>query len=242
MQWSCEGRKALVTGASRGIGKAIALAYTAAGMEVAVTARDRSSLDETVRAIEEQGGRARALAWDMSAIADIEPRLIEVRDLLGGLDVLVNNAGVFRHNDDAATPEENWDFVMTINLKAVYFMCQAAGRLMQEQKSGVIVNIASDAGMRAAAHVYGISKWGVIGLTKGFAQKLGPEIRVNAIAPGPVATAMMGWAPGQSMDAPQLPLGRYALPEEIADMALYLASDLSRATFGQILVANTSNT
>jgi 3-oxoacyl-[acyl-carrier protein] reductase len=97
--------------------------------------------------------------------------------------------------------------------------------------------------MRAARGPYGISKWGVIGLTKGWAAALAADgVRVNAVAPGPVATEMMGWTPGQSMEAPNLPLGRYALPEEVADVALFLASDEARAVIGQTIVVNTSNT
>jgi 3-oxoacyl-[acyl-carrier protein] reductase len=132
---------------------------------------------------------------------------------------------------------------MDVNLKGLYFLCQEAAEVMKGQQSGIIVNLASDAGKRAAPSPYGISKWGVIGLTKGLAMQLAPfGVRVNAIAPGPVATRMMNWHPGESMDAPELPLGRYALPEEIAGVALFLASDDSRAVIGQTIVVNSANT
>ncbi len=240
-----KGAKALVTGGSRGIGRAIALAYAQEGADVVVTSRSKTSLAETVAEIEKSGATAHAMEWDMADIGSIEGRLDEARELLGGLDIVVNNAGVSRlpPGSPDESPEAQWDYVMTINLKAVYFICQAAGRIMKEQGSGIIVNLASDAGMRAAPVPYGISKWGVIGLTKGFAQQLVKHgVRVNAIAPGPVATAMMGWEPGKSIDRPNLPLGRFSLPEEVADVAVFLASERARAIVGQTLVVNTANT
>jgi NAD(P)-dependent dehydrogenase (short-subunit alcohol dehydrogenase family) len=110
---------------------------------------------------------------------------------------------------------------------------------MKEQKSGTIINVASDAGIRGAPSAYGISKWGVVGFTEGLARQMAPEgIRVNAIAPGPVATEMMNWHPGESIEAPKLPLGRYALPEEVAAVAVFLASDDARAVFGHTIVIN----
>jgi 3-oxoacyl-[acyl-carrier protein] reductase len=240
-----KGRKALITGASRGIGLAIARAFAAEGADLALTARRAEALDEVVRETTALGRRAVPMAWDVADVASASARLEEARAALGGLDILVNNAGVLRlpagHPDPS--PEAEWDYVMSVNLKAVYFLCRAAGEMMKAQKGGIILNVASDAGMRAAAGPYGISKWGVIGLTKGFAQKLiANGVRVNAIAPGPVATDMMNWQPGKSMTAPNLPLGRYALPEEIADVAVFLASDAARALSGQAIVVNTSNT
>jgi 3-oxoacyl-[acyl-carrier protein] reductase len=132
---------------------------------------------------------------------------------------------------------------MDINLKGLYFICQGAAQRMQEQGSGAIINIASDAGLRGAANVYGISKWGVIGFTKGLAKQLRQHgVRVNAIAPGPVATGMIGWEPGKSMEAASLPLKRYSLPEEVAGVAVFLASEDSNAVVGEAVVVNSSNT
>jgi NAD(P)-dependent dehydrogenase (short-subunit alcohol dehydrogenase family) len=237
--------KALITGGSRGIGRAIAVAYAKAGAQLVVTARNQASLAETVEEVTKAGGTAHAMEWDVSDIASIGPKLEQARSLLGGIDILVNNAGVLRL--PAESPDQSaealWDYVMTINLKSVYFICQKAGEMMKERNRGVIINLASDAGMRAAPSPYGISKWGVIGLTKGFAKQLrGEGVRVNAIAPGPVATSMMKWEPGKSMDAPQLPLGRFSLPEEVADVAVFLASEESRAIIGQTVVVNSANT
>ncbi|MBM4050583.1 MAG: SDR family oxidoreductase [Planctomycetes bacterium] len=238
------GKKALVTGASRGIGKAIALAFAAEGADLAISARTLDALKETADGIAAKGRRAYPMAWDVSDIAQTDARLAEAKQNLGGLDIVVNNAGVLRLPKDSSSsaPDALWDYTMDINLKALYFLCQSAARLMKEQKSGIIINIASDAGLRGAPHPYGISKWGVIGLTRGLGKDLAPHgVRVNAIAPGPVATEMMNWQPGKPMTAPNLPLGRYALPEEIAGVALFLASEDSRAVFGQAIVVNSGN-
>jgi NAD(P)-dependent dehydrogenase (short-subunit alcohol dehydrogenase family) len=234
----------LVTGASRGIGRAIALAFAEEGADVAVTARKVESLKDVVAAIAAKGRRACPIAWEVSDVSLVDERLAEAKRLLGGLDILVNNAGVVRLPKDhpAPSPIAEWDYIMDINLKALFFICQGAARLMKEQKSGIIINLASDAGKRGAPNAYGVSKWGVVGLTRGLAKQLAPHgIRVNAIGPGPVATEMINWFPGKSMDAPSLPLGRYALPEEIAGVALFLATDDSRAVFGETIVANSSN-
>jgi NAD(P)-dependent dehydrogenase (short-subunit alcohol dehydrogenase family) len=239
-----ENKKALVTGASKGIGKAIALAYADEGADVAITARRAESLNETVSEIESRGRRACSLAWDLRDVSQVDNRLAEVKEGLGGLDIVVNNAGVIRGNEDNPLPDQEslWDYIMDINLKAVYFVCRGAAKLMKEQESGIIINLASDSGMRAAASPYGISKWGVIGLTRGLAKELAPQgIRVNAIAPGPVATEMMNWHPGESMESPSLPLGRYSLPEEVAGVAVFLASDDSAAVVGDSVLLNSSN-
>jgi NAD(P)-dependent dehydrogenase (short-subunit alcohol dehydrogenase family) len=240
-----ESKKALVTGASRGIGKAIALAFAEQGADIAITARSLASLAETADAIRATGQHAYPIAWDVSDVSAVEGRLAEATRLLGGLDILVNNAGVIRGDADNPLPtlEALWDYTMDVNLKGLFFLCQEAAKLMREQQSGIMINLASDAGMRAAPNPYGISKWGVIGLTKGLARQLAPYgVRVNAIAPGPVATQMMNWQPGDSMDAPDLPLGRYALPEEVARVALFLASGDSAAVIGQTIVVNSANT
>lgn len=238
------GLKAVVTGGSRGIGKAIAIRFAEEGADVAITARNIESLKETAEAIKSKGGKATLLAWDVSDVTQADERLAEAKEALGGFDILVNNAGVVGLPKDAddKSPEAEWDLVIDINLKGLYFLSQSAASLMKPQKSGVIINIASDAGFRGAPNPYGVSKWGVVGFTNGFARQVAEDgIRVNGIAPGPVATEMMGWYPGDSMDAPGHPLGRYSLPEEIADVAVFLASNNSRAIFGHSIIVNTAN-
>ena len=239
-----EGRRALVTGASRGIGRAIALAFADEGADLVLSARSREALQDVVAQVTARGRRAHALAWDVSDAAICGERLDEAWAALGGLDVLVNNAGVVRLPADhpAPTPEVAYDYVMDTNLKALYLICEAAAGRLEAQGKGAIVNIASDAGLRNAPHPYGISKWGVIGYTQGLAKRLAPAgVRVNAIAPGPVATEMMNWHPGEPMEAPGCPLGRFALPEEIAPIAVFLASDDARAVFGATILANSGN-
>jgi NAD(P)-dependent dehydrogenase (short-subunit alcohol dehydrogenase family) len=180
----------------------------------------------------------------VSDVPRIEPCLADVCTALGGLDIAVNNAGVVRLPKDHPnpTPEAAWDYIIDINLKALFFMCEAQAKRMKEQKRGVIVNLASDAGFRAAPNAYGISKWGVVGYTQGLAKQMAPNgVRVNAVAPGPVATDMMGCADGRTKDWPAGPLGRYALPEEIASVVVFLASTESRAVFGQSIVVNSAN-
>lgn len=239
-----QGKKALITGASRGIGKAIALTYANEGADVAITARHVDALTPVADEISTMGRKVYPISWDVSDISQMDDRLAEVQENLGGLDILVNNAGVVRLPGEHPDPafEAQWDYIMDINLKGLFFLCQGAAKLMKEQSSGVIINIASDAGTRGAPHPYGISKWGVVGFTKGLAKELAPHgVRANTIAPGPVATEMMNWHQGDSMECPTLPLGRYALPEEIADVALFLASEESRAVFGQTIVVNSGN-
>jgi len=237
-------KKALVTGASRGIGRVIALAYAAEGADVAITARNEKDLSEVADEIAATGRKAYPLAWDVSVVSQAGDQLAKVKENLGGLDIVVNNAGVLKLPKDHPdpTPEAEWDYVLGINLKGLYFICKAAAELMQEQGSGAIINIASDAGLRNAPHPYGISKWGVVGFTQGLAKQMAPHgVRVNAIAPGPVATEMIGWEPGKPMDSPGLPLKRYSLPEEIAGVALFLASDDSNAVVGEAIVVNSAN-
>ncbi|MGD2174195.1 MAG: SDR family oxidoreductase [Candidatus Brocadiaceae bacterium] len=236
-----DGKKALVTGASLGIGRAIALAFAQEGADVAVTARHGHALQAVAEEVRSRGGRAHVMEWDVSDVSRAERRVAEAREALGGLDAVVNNAGVLRRDGSRfpdLTPEE-WDYVMGVNLRGLYFVCQAADKLMQEAGGGVIINVASDAGLRGEVHPYGLSKWGVVGLTKGLGKACaGHGVRVNAVAPGPVATRMMGWEAGDPLERKGLPLGRLTRPEEVADVAVFLASDEANALHGEIVVVN----
>lgn len=239
-----EGKKALITGASRGLGRAIAVTFAGEGADLALHARTVEALKGTAEDVEATGRKAHCIAWDIADASQVDKRLAEARDALGGLDILVNNAGVLKlpPDDSGTTLESNYDYVMGINLKALYLLSEAAVKMMQEQRSGVIVNVASDAGMRGAPVPYGISKWGVIGYTRGLAQRVAKDgIRVNGIGPGPIATTMVGCEDGKPKDWPSGPLGRFAMLEEVADVALFLASDDSRAIFGHTIPINTAN-
>ncbi len=238
------GKRAVVTGASKGIGRAIALTFADEGADVAVCARTAEALIEVVAAIRAKGRRAVPLVWDVADVAQADTCLAEAKRQLGGLDILVNNAGVIRGSEahPVSSPEALWDYTMDVNLKGLYFACQSAAKIMQEQKHGVIVNLASDAGFRGAPNAYCISKWGVVGFTRGLAKQLAPHgVRVCGIAPGPVATEMMGWQPGKSMESPGLPLRRYTLPEEVARVAVFLASDDAAPIYGESIILNSSN-
>lgn len=236
-----DGKKALVTGASVGIGRAIALAYAEEGADLVITARNRERLQPVAEQIRARGREAHVMGWDVSLVAQARARIQEASDALGGLDIVVNNAGVLRRDGSGfpdLTPDE-WDYVMDVNLKGLFFICQAADKAMREEGGGVIINIASDAGLRGEIHPYGISKWGVVGLTRGLGKRCaGHGVRVNAIAPGPVATRMMGWQQGDPLEREGLPLGRLARPQEVADAAVFLASEQSAAIFGQVVVLN----
>ncbi len=239
-----DGRKVLITGASRGIGRAIANLFAREGAQMVLTARGETSLQDVSEDLADTGRKVVVLAWDLTDFPAIPSQLSRARDALGGLDILINNAGVVRLPEDHPdpSPENAWDYIMDANLKGLYFLSEAAGEMMKDSGGGVIVNLASDAGLRAAPNAYCISKWGVVGYTQGLAKHLAKDkVRVNAVAPGPVATRMMGCSDGEPKDAPNLPLGRFSLPEEVADVAMFLASDASRALFGETIVVNSGN-
>ncbi|MFO8078756.1 MAG: SDR family oxidoreductase [Armatimonadota bacterium] len=234
-------RRALVTGASRGIGRAIAIAFAEEGADVAITARTQEALSETRAEVEDLGRVCHAMAWDVSDVPTARQRLKEARDALGGLDVVVNNAGV-HHLDGAAGTEDDWDHVIDTNLKAVWFITEEAARLMLRE-GGAVINIGSDYGFRGGNSIYGVSKWGVRGLTRGLGQKwAGKGVRINGIGPGPVATSMSNWQEGDSLERKSLPLGRLTLPEEVAKVAVFLASDDASAVIGEMIVMNSANT
>jgi NAD(P)-dependent dehydrogenase (short-subunit alcohol dehydrogenase family) len=239
-----EGKKALVTGAARGIGRAIALAFAKEGADVAITARDMELLRPLAVEIKALGRKAHCMVWDVTDTHSIEARLTEARDALGGLDILVNNAGVvgLPKNHPDQTPEAAYDYVMDINLKALYLVCQAVVPMLKAQKGGVIINLGSDAGHRGAPNPYCISKWGVAGFTKGLSQSVAKDgIRVNAVSPGPVATRMMCCPDGKPAECASLPQGRYSYPEEVASVVVFLASDDAKAVHAQSIVLNTAN-
>lgn len=235
-----EKRKILITGAARGLGRAIALACAREGADLVVCDLTLDSLAETVRLVGECGSSVHAMTWDVRDVSVISAKLDEASQALGGLDTVVNNAGVLFLPD--SDPVDEWDFVIGVNLKAVFFICKAAIARFQKQGGGNIINLASDAGLRPAPDCYSISKTGVVGLTRGLGKRHAKEgIRINAIAPGPVTTHMMGCTDGTPKEAPNLPLGRFSLPEEVAAVAVMLASSLAAQLNGQIIVVNSGS-
>ena len=242
MSGRLEGVRALITGASRGIGRAISEAFAREGADLVITARRTEDLAQTADAVRALGRRVECLAWDVRDVDQAGARLDEATSLLGGLEVLVNNAGVVRLPQGTQDPtgELAWDLIMDVNLKALYFLCEAAAQRMEGAGGGAIINLASDAGLRPAPGAYAISKWGVVGYTQGLARKVAHDgVRVNAIAPGPTATGMMGCEDGKPREF-NGPLKRFSLPEEIADVAVFLASRDARAVFGQTIVVNSA--
>ena len=238
---SLQGRTALVTGAATGIGRACALRLAQAGAFVWVNHLGQAgAADAVVREIAAAGGRAQAIEADVSAAAAVQ----RMAGAVGAVDVLVNNAGVIQEKPFLETTEADWDRMLAVDLKAVFLVCRAFVPGMLSKGQGAIVNIASDLGIlgRERYAPYCAAKAGVIGLTKSLAREFAPQqIRANAVAPGPVATAMVSL---EHMSAEwvekelAIPQHRLGAPEEIADSVLFLASDLSRFYTGQVLGPN----
>jgi 3-oxoacyl-[acyl-carrier protein] reductase len=228
----------IVTGATRGIGHAIAAAFLAAGARVAVGGRTPESVE---RACEElgAGGPVIPLVADLADPAQVERGFAEALERLGGVDVLVNNAGLARDGLLLRLKPEDWDAVLAVNLTAAFHTTRAVLRTMVRRRSGSIVNLSSLAGVvgNPGQSNYTAAKAGLIGFSKAIAKELGPRnIRVNVIAPGFIATEMTQHlgevARAEYVNA--IPLGRFGTPQEVADMALFLASDLARYVTGQV--------
>lgn len=239
-----DGRNALITGAATGIGRATALHLARAGARVVVNhLNQHRAAADLVQHIEEAGGKALAIEADVSDPVQVQ-RLVNAALLaVGQIDVLVNNAGILQEKPFLDTSDADWQRMMAVDLGSVFLMCRAVLPGMVAQGSGVIVNIASDLGItgRAGFAPYCTAKAGVIGLTKSLAQEFAPAIRVNAVAPGPVATAMVSleqMSPEWIQKELDIPQRRLADPGEIADTVLFLASDLSRFYCGQVLGPN----
>ncbi|MDT7844488.1 SDR family NAD(P)-dependent oxidoreductase [Streptomyces justiciae] len=242
-------RTALVTGAGSGIGRAIASALAAEGAQVVVAGRRREPLEETVRLIEEAGGKALAVTADVTDAADVQALVAAAVDRFGSLDVAVNNAGVFRGGQPLAElPEADWHEQLGANVTGVFLALQAEVRQMRTQPSGgAIVNIASIFGVHArhpGATAYAATKAAVSVLTRGAAlDHIRDGVRINAVSPGAVETPM-SLRPGETETerteraADTLPLGRISTTEEIAAAVLYLASDDASSVVGTDLVVD----
>ena len=227
------GKVALITGGTGGIGFAIAKAFVEAGCKVIICGTNENKLRTKVDKIK-QGAQGLVLnVLDVDSLpAKIEQAIAMFPE--NRIDILVNSAGVTAHSSFLNMTEKEYESIMDINAKGTFFMSQAVGRYMIEKSiKGHILNITSSSALRPAWTAYEMSKWAVKGFTLGLADALLPYgIIVNAIAPGPVTTPMLGKWEGDSISNPEQPLGRYAVPSEIASMATFLASDMGNLVVG----------
>lgn len=236
-----EGKTALITGAARGIGKAIALKYASEGANVAFT---DLAIDDIAKATESEiaafGVKVKGYASNAANFADTEKVVAEVLNDFGRIDVLVNNAGITRDGLMMRMTEQQWDMVINVNLKSAFNFIHAITPIMMRQKSGSIINMSSVVGVsgNAGQANYSASKAGMIGLAKSIAKELGSRgIRANCIAPGFIITDMTGQLSEEVRNewAKQIPLKRGGTPEDVANVALFLASELSSYVSGQVI-------
>jgi len=242
INFSLEGKVALVTGAGRGIGRAIAEGLASQGAKVACAARTVSELEEVAGAIEAKGGEALAVELDMGEMASLEAALDTVTSQFGRLDILVNNAGTNARQNIEEVTEENYDRIMNVNLKGLYFLSQKATAWMKKVGGGKIINIGSLTTGYALAKVsvYTATKGAVGQLTKAQAVEFGKDnIHVNAICPGFVVTALTEkmWADPtmRKWGESRIPLGRLAGPEDMVGTATFLASPAADYVSGQCI-------
>ena len=234
-------KTALVTGASRGIGRAAALELAKAGAKVAVNfAGNRAAAEEVVSLIEAAGGQAMLVQADVGNATDVEAMVKTIVERFGKIDILVNNAGITRDNLIMRMKEEDWDAVIHTNLKGIFNCTKAVSKLMMKQRYGRIINMASVVGVmgNAGQANYAAAKAGVIGFTKSMAKELASRnITVNAVAPGYISTDMTASLPEQAkLDLQsQIPLQRLGTPEDVASAVLFLVSPGADYITGQTL-------
>jgi len=239
-----EGKAALVTGAGRGIGQAIADRLAAEGAAVVVSDVDLAHAEQAVRELTAQGRQALAVRADVSDLRQVQQMFRKVAERLGRLDILVNNAGIIRRGSLDDHPDTDWELVLAVNLKGTYYCSREAARVMKERGYGRIVNISSVAGKVGditSAPSYGPSKGAVNALTKSLARELAPYgITVNAVAPHAIETEMSAeWSEEKRRSVlAQIPVGRLGKPEEVAAAVVFLASDEAGFITGEILDLN----
>lgn len=236
-----DGKVALITGAARGIGKAIALKYASEGANVAFTDLVIDEIaEQTVSEIKALGVDAKAYASNAANFDEAHAVIEEVLKDFGKIDILVNNAGITRDTLMLRMTEAQWDAVLTVNLKSAFNFMHAIAPVMMKQRSGSIISMSSVVGIggNAGQANYAASKAGLIGLTKSMAKEIGPRgVRVNAIAPGFIITEMTAKLSEEVRAewAKSIPLRRGGTPEDVANVATFLASDLSSYVTGQVI-------
>jgi NAD(P)-dependent dehydrogenase (short-subunit alcohol dehydrogenase family) len=248
--FSLEGKTALVTGASRGIGEAIALAYAEAGADVALAARSSADIEALAGKIEALGRKAVAITTDVTESDQVEACVQKAVTGLGKLDLLVNNAGGTRFMAPLVeTREDGWHKAITLNLDSVFYFCQHAGRHMLPRGSGSVINVSSVAGLRGSPGLsyYSASKHGVIGLTKSLAREWGSAgVRINALCPGWVKTdlneALRVDPESEQALVQDVALGRWGVVADVVGAAVWLASDASAYVTGSTIVVDGGQT
>ena len=237
------GKKILVVGASRGIGEAIAYAYAKEGADLTLVGRNLETLQPVAEKCRAMGVCAYTIEWDVADVKQADAVMAKAAELMGDLHVVLHNAGVIDREKFLSVREEEWDRIFAVNVKGAYFCCQAAANFYLSAHEnadfkGKIIVISSECGHQPHISPYGISKWSVHGLCNGLAKALFKHgVVLQNIAPGPVTTEMMLWEPGKS-DAWGSAFGRMAYPEEIADLAVFLATDKSNRIAGMPIYIN----
>lgn len=234
-------RKALVTGASRGIGYAIAKKLVQNGDAVVITGRKKETLE---RAAAELGKNVFPMVWDASEFDKAEEKIREAAEMLGGLEIVINNAGIFARRSEwdkrslLQTTAKEWQEVIDVNASAVFFTMQASvNYMLKNAVKGNILNITSVAGEEPVFGAYGGSKILATGLTRGWGKMFASDgITINGIAPGPVATEMNNWHEGDSMKHDRIPYGRFASIDEVAALAMYLLEEKAKMICGETVI------
>jgi len=240
------GQTAVVTGAGRGMGRAVALALAKEGAAVIVAEVDRASADQVAGEIEAVGGRARAVTVDIASVEDVRRLFKETVEAFGGLDILVNNAGIGIPKPLVEYTEQDWDRQLGVNLKGMFFATQEAAKLMVPKRRGKIVNFASTAAFVSSSTpetAYDISKGGVRQLTISVAAELAPHnINVNAVAPGTIMTDLtlrvLDTEEKMARASAKIPLGRLGTPEDMVGPVLFLCSSDADYVTGHVLVVD----
>ncbi len=238
-----EGRVAIVTGASRGIGRAVAASLAEDGASVVVSGRDAARVEMVAKELEALGVPVLAVPGDVSRREDVERVVGRARERFGRIDILVNNAGIIRDALLVRMKDEDWDEVLNVNLRGAFLMTRAAAKVMIRQKGGRIINITSAAGAmgNAGQANYSAAKAGLIGLTRSAARELAHwGILVNAVAPGLIDTDMAAAIPPEAREAllAQMPLKRIGVAREVAEVVRFLAGDGASYVTGQVIHVN----
>ncbi|NLZ95895.1 MAG: 3-oxoacyl-[acyl-carrier-protein] reductase [Bacteroidales bacterium] len=236
-----EGKTALITGAARGIGRAIAIHFAEAGANIAFTVR---KIDDNMKSVEAEiatfGVKVKPYVSDAADFEATHKTVEQIKEDFGVIDILINNAGITRDGLMMRMTEDQWDSVINVNLKSAFNFTHAVSPIMMRQRSGSIINLSSVVGVsgNAGQANYSASKAGVIGLTKSMAKEIGSRgVRVNAIAPGFITTDMTNVLSEEVRKewARQIPLRRAGTAKEVADVAMFLASDISTYVSGQVI-------